>query len=1390
MTKQTGSSKSREKALKLVDLSKCGPVGALNEYSQRIGSPFPTYQYSSVLLHDNETARARGIENINTKTGIARKWWRCIAISSVTGTTYSSLPIHGDIESTKNDSHFAAKDGHIYFKSKKSAQRAVAIAMLTDMLEFKELEEKMKTSGKEYHSDRPSSKPDNCGDTSIRSDVCDKSQPSKFEVHELVRENVQSTPSNTEVSNENKSRKFRRRPLWVKTLQECGVDPSSLQIRFEQHLDNLRNNVPTYGAKFTKESVSEITMLSKYHPTLICCIIVIEVPISITLKSKPFASKIEAVENVVFLLVSALKKEVDERSMRRHADYILNKYKPDGSTDDKQGESEVIEQLWNKCTSVSVTSYFFSPPEFATFPIRFPSVSSNTDPCTKTVLYLYEVQLLHLSRELVNFGGESPFLSTKLGLLFAKDLPIFSGYLNKRRGINSIDVPVKFPNTCIENQSSHNGNENGLKGFARFTKVEDICFFATDTPKLQMAISLQRILENPKIYGKSQQHSCFKNQPFTTSNFMKNLKISDRTYLAVPLVLQNDINKKLIIDWTLVKNIVENNCKPYLQPVDKYFWRVPSLLSSNAVKDAYLSSNEAVLFFLLIAGAAISPRLSQLVQHIFFNTRCWRISFHDIIVEFQTEISITEAIITSISLIMAIFASILGNYPPQILTFNGELRNRFIYQVHSAGRYLYIVRGSCCQNIDTWNKFLTPMNAKSKFPSEDYTSYADYYYKKWGMVIRYKTRNLIPVKGPLDTVILDEIGNVEKTPSTSSNASARENMKEELTYVIPEFIRVLPMPRDFFYSYRTIRSSLLAFERCVTLYELDARMEEFENSYIFKDKQSICKRSGVTTSDASFIWCSIRRHNYSRLSLLEDATTLFPCVAYEQLEHVGDVVLGYFVAINLFARNTYLKWDSDDLGYFKSLAVRNSALYHAASQIGLSSVCWKGMNKWTSAYTMKFQNPTINISTACNTSMANNSFHSSEISDKQLSDILEALLGTAFLAESDEIVGTGRMVVALLNELNLPLPNQRKTDTTKDSGNGWFCAPGPCLLDGYLFDQDLTMKKEIRHIEEIFNINKGVSVILRRGMHELLNYFSKINAISHDYTLKGITHLCEAEVIFCCALFDDNLEETESSESDKPQVVLSSRNVEEDMLLSQDMPGLIRAAMFRENLFFVGNAALHLCICLQVYCNFPDSSPGDLHLLKTCVISDDVLAYITIKNRIHKCLYDSNAPEISEFLEIISIADAKGEKRWAKRGGWILDGGVDEFVRRMRFFFPWLTCTSNISEILTKREVRPMYVGLSGGCLYGNKTKIASKFTEDLAFSLKSIIGALVLNIGLDQMWKCVLPLFAELMLLSPADIRREYGNISNICLNYQKGRSLANRDQFRKDKHVGWSAT
>ena len=146
------------------------------------------------------------------------------------------------------------------------------------------------------------------------------------------------------------------------------------------------------------------------------------------------------------------------------------------------------------------------------------------------------------------------------------------------------------------------------------------------------------------------------------------------------------------------------------------------------------------------------------------------------------------------------------------------------------------------------------------------------------------------------------------------------------------------------------------------------------------------------------------------------------------------------------------------------------------------------------------------------------------------------------------------------------------------------------------------------------------------------------------------------------------------------------------------------------------------------------------------------MAYILTKNDLPQCLFDKDAPSVANFLLELKRADKRGMEIWEESDGWLF--GIDEYRRRMK---------SGIHNIASYDNLHPQYPGLGGGLLVGHVKKLDKDLTEDLAFSMKAICGALVLSLGVDGMWRVMSSLFIEVMLLSPEENQHLYGE-NSVC--------------------------
>ena len=534
-------------------------------------------------------------------------------------------------------------------------------------------------------------------------------------------------------------------------------------------------------------------------------------------------------------------------------------------------------------------------------------------------------------------------------------------------------------------------------------------------------------------------------------------------------------------------------------------------------------------------------------------------------------------------------------------------------------------------------------------------------------------------------------------------------------------------------------------------------------------------------------WDGRRRHR-TLTSLLDEATTLMPCSTYDRLEFLGDRVLEHFVSVSVMARNPALRWDADRMGDIRSDAVRNRALFEAALRVGMAGIVRAGPiagGRMRGGGDEDLSDDAVLASVLLDYSPRH--CPSVEIADGPLSDITEAVLAAAFLGGGGTAPSGAGKVIALLEILDLPLPEDREEVPGAAEGRPWFRALGPCLEEGYPFNLDRPWNHQLVEVGTTLYMESGVVDRLLEGYKGLVAKVVTAGSESKTEAARALLGLQSNKILLFSALFDDSLLDCDGNASSlSSRRSMSSLNssfgqdaeVETASVASStvSLTGLERVAALREVLHFVGSSALNFAISCELYHRYPDATAGDLHQIFTCAMSDDVLAYVTVKNGIHNFLYDRDAEEVKKFHVEMVIADAAGSEVWEKNGGWMLRGGIDEFQQRCQL-------VGGRPGHRNLREIRPRYIGLAGRRLRGHRKKLPVELTEDLAFSAKAIAGALTLSLGLEGMWQCLGPLFEENMLLSAEELRIHFGDISSICSTYQKGHESTLVKRFRQ----GW---
>jgi len=651
-------------------------------------------------------------------------------------------------------------------------------------------------------------------------------------------------------------------------------------------------------------------------------------------------------------------------------------------------------------------------------------------------------------------------------------------------------------------------------------------------------------------------------------------------------------------------------------------------------------------------------------------------------------------------------------------------------------------------------------------------SYMTVYRKKFNVTLKYPHSRLVGSScvtkhGDRDLLFCSSHGIID------NDAITRKTETDQICYLFPEMIRILPLPRDFVYLHTQASRFMPSLERAIHLhYTATAFQTKIASRAPFNlidipIAPTIAPTlfSRTSTSNAAELMEEDRGNNHQQqrlLNLLGAATKAGPIM--QRLEWLGDTVLGYLVGLNEFALNSSLTWDVDDLCKIHTKAIQNKTLADAGRTAGLGQIYSPDTTFWRSAYfrdEMQLQSPNVlKIDRDAKGLPFPSGMVTFRLNDKMLSDMVEALLAACYLyGRSSCSVLDGRIVVGLMEVLDLPMPRIIVEEETEQSCNlpsssSWSYAKSSCIDRGYAFDQDLKWSNAIDKMRKSFAAaDDQILINLENGRKSLIKIIGAVSSLDSE-VLKRTLECDRAKLLLHCALYDDS---------------------------HADEQDLIDCALFRDTLHRVGHEALQLAISQQIFHRYPSANERDMTVQRLSAMSNDIVVYIMFKAGIQRVLFDQSTTSIIKFQTCVEEADIRGKDLWTKRGGWIL--GLEQFYKRF-------TTTSTTTAVTTTTDTtepgcgvnegetsstlgastqcQPRYMGIGGGRLLGQH-RIDWLITGDLSFSMKTIVGALVLAMGMDGMWACIGPLWEETLLLSAEEIRQQFGCSSSAVMTHFK---------------------
>ena len=1244
------------------------PVSALNRHYQK-------------KISTSNLSLKQQFHYFSSKTINGALFWRCVFTCPLTKETFETT--HHSENSKKEGIHV---EGNYYLPSKKKAQKSAALCVLHKIMNVQNIVEN-----------------DEWNHTHIDSgDICR---------NKINKSNEKSVLTDLKTPDQDISPSLPLSPShWIHNLYAYGVSSESINVSFQED--------EQYMWKLQKQNnhkhQEELSFLCDHqNPTMILCTLQMEHPIRITVTGKPKSSKKEATKSAAAMI----EKEMIQQNIQK----IPLTIKCDDIDDEIQKRRQKKLQINQLRTALlpKTCSLYYPLPPYLTNEIKLDQT-----------LILYEIVLE---------GNQYPWVcmrnnrkkklnsclvssKTRMGILFPS-MNVEPKTTNIQKDDDTIQSTFRlpFPLTLSNNNAYQNESED-VQILIKLIHRTHVTKNTITQEQLHQIQQFNRILlTESKQYG---LHNATNSRQNRNKMFNKGVHydgVVSRSYLFVPLLDQTtnkfkfkfksnsqSHDKNMMIDWKLVSDIVYEKVKPLISPLDFF-------LSSRYIPYiGYLDCLFISFTFFLLAILLLIPFFNHLI--LLQNT----IQRFEYIVNSITtclmEQNVEEYCGYGCILLSFLFYVLHHLQRPTWNLSKEILHNRFMIQINAASinAILYIYNPpddkSCNYNDKNCTSPFLPSNADLTQSKQDYNirkfnldlrtaTFGDYYRKKYGYIARFPNAKLLPVKS------LTKHSSFDPTKPKSVEDQSQTQLIDSSTkesngiFILPELVKVLPMPRDLLYTFQYVNTFMPILERELELRHIQHFLLAMDSIFQSKGQNlEINILHSESKNDAKEFFAFYDSRSF--LSLLRDATTIRPCVMYDTLEFVGDAVLSFFLAINLFSLNAQLDHDVDDLEEIKNEACRNKCLADRGLYCGIHRLIHGGQFKW--------QHVVVNSS-----SLQNRECTKMSVNDKHIADVTEALLGVLFLG-CDTLDQASIKIISFLELLNLPLSD--KMEDRQMQCTNWFMSTSSCLTTPYNFHLDPFWLQQLHQAEATLNpsnqnmFNSKTVLNFEKLEIGISNLFNILNIVDESDQEKSRT-------LLLVALFDDSLE-NESIPISSEQTCVTMEYEHKSNKDLEETSDLIKVALFRDSLFIIGNAVLHLVLSAELFTRYPTATAGDLHLLRVCGGDcDDLLVYIMIKNGIHLSLYDNSNKILHKLIQEIGIADLIGKKRWNTNGGWLLENGIEEFQTRKAKALRWLQLPNDYKSELI--DAYPKYIGLSGGRLAGKRDKLSSKFTDELSFSMK-----------------------------------------------------------------------